>query len=206
MKETSVFLQCFLAVQTFFTSWRKPEATHIQAEKIYNWKSFFPPSFLLIDGICLKLILNVSASGRLHFTKKRLLPASAVWAFSVMRLFSTPHSGCMPPQVLSGCSRNHAIYRKYFCDHLAYTDMLTRCILQPIIPGLRWIFPCVGCDIWLQPLLLLGYLDFFNDGNRNGGEGGSIHKRHVECLGSSPPLLIQGLKAKWREARLSCLV
>lgn len=112
----------------------------------------------------------------------------------------------MPSQVLSGCSRNHAIYRKYFCDHLAYTDMLTRCILQPIIPGLRWTFLCLGCDIWLQPLLVLGYLDFFNDGNRNGAEGRSIHKRHVGCLGSSPPLLFRGLKAKWHEARLSWIV
>lgn len=42
-----------------------------------------------------------------------------------MHLFSTLHSGCNPPRVLSGCSRNHVIYCTYFCDCLGYTDTPT---------------------------------------------------------------------------------
>lgn len=174
-----------------------------------NWKSFFSPLFLPVDGICLKLILNVPASERLHLTKKRLLPASTGWAFSLTHLFSTAYSGCMPRQVLPGCSKNPAIYREYFCAHLAYTDMLTRCVLQPIIPRLRWTFLFVGCDIWLQPLLLLGYLDFCKMETEMKVRENQVMartNRHIGDLGSSPPLLIWGLKAKWCEARLSWLV
>lgn len=40
--------------------------------------------------------------------------------------------------------------------------------------GLRWNFLFVGCDIQLQPVQLVGYLDFPYDANRNEIEGDSI--------------------------------
>lgn len=91
-----------------------------------------------------------------------------------MHLFSALHSGCNPPRVPSGCSRNRVIYSTYFGDCLGYTDTLTCYILKSIIGGLRWTFLFVSCDIWLQPVQLLGYLDFPYDANRTEGEGESI--------------------------------
>lgn len=113
-----------------------------------------------------------------------------------MHLFSTLHSGCNPPRVLSGCSRNRVIHSTYFCDCLGYTDTLTGYILKPITSGLRWTFLFVGCDIRLQPVQLLGCLDFPYDTNRNEGEGESILWVASETGKQNDELCIAG----WAEA------